>query len=136
MMPSATIMTRLFIVRLAAAALLIGSSSAFLPVPTNHHRLTSLYADRVRQEKKSLLLQEFRLHTGEILNPYAVLKVPRDAELSQIKVSYRKLSRRYHPDIMRHKDILPGSWYVKSTLRLCMNYVVYNYASRCSRAIQ
>ena len=113
-------MTRFFIVLLVAAALLIGSSSAFLPVPTttHHHRLTSLYADRVRQEKKNLLLQEFRLHTGEILNPYAVLKVPRDAELSQIKVSYRKLSRRYHPDIMRHKDILPGSWYVKSPFRL------------------
>lgn len=111
-------MTRLFIVRLVSAALLIGSSSAFLPVPTNHHRLTSLYANGVRQEK-SFLLQEFRLHTGEILNPYGVLKVPRDAKLSQIKLSYRKLSRRYHPDVMRHKDILPGSWYVKSALLLC-----------------
>jgi len=58
------------------------------------------------------LLQEFKTHAGEVLNPYATLKVSRTAELSEIKTSYRNLSRRYHPDGMRHKDILPGSWYV------------------------
>jgi hypothetical protein len=107
-------MMRLLIVRLVAAALLTGPSFPFLPVNRRPHRLTPpLYAHGVRQDV-NFLLQEFRLHTGEILNPYSVLKVPRNAELSEIKATYRKLSRRYHPDIMRHKDILPGSWYVKS----------------------
>jgi hypothetical protein len=107
-----TTMTRLLIVRLVTAALLFGSSFSLLPVSHHLHRFTPLYANGVRQDD-NFLLQEFRLHNGEVLNPYSVLKVPRNAELSEIKTTYRQLSRRYHPDIMRHKDILPGSWYVQ-----------------------
>jgi molecular chaperone DnaJ len=54
-------------------------------------------------------LQEFRTHTGEVLNPYKVLNVPRTATTAEIRESYVKQSRRYHPDAVRQKDILPGS---------------------------
>ena len=57
----------------------------------------------------SFLLEDFKTSDGEILNPYKVLKVPRTAESSEIKQAYRQLSRRYHPDGVRYRDILPGS---------------------------
>ena len=34
-----------------------------------------------KQEEESFLLQEFKTHTGEVVNPYAVLKLPRTADL-------------------------------------------------------
>lgn len=61
-----------------------------------------------KEQEESFLLQEFKTHTGEVVNPYAVLKISRSADIAEIKASYRALSRRYHPDVMRHKDILPG----------------------------
>lgn len=61
------------------------------------------------QDSKEYWLDEFKAPTGEILNPYKVLKVKRDATMSQIKNAYRDQSRRYHPDTQRYKDMLPGS---------------------------
>lgn len=57
----------------------------------------------------NFLLQEFKTHTGEVIDPYRILKVPRTADRLAIKRSYRDLSRRYHPDGVRYKDILPGA---------------------------
>jgi DnaJ-class molecular chaperone len=58
----------------------------------------------------SYLLDEFKIHSGEVINPYRVLKVSRKADRTEIKQSYRTLSRRYHPDGNMHKrEILPGS---------------------------
>jgi DnaJ-domain-containing protein 1 len=56
------------------------------------------------------LMKQFATSFGEVVNPYQILQVPRDAEKSTIKESYRKLMKRYHPDARRHKDILPGKW--------------------------
>ena len=61
-------------------------------------------------DSKEKWLDEFKAPTGEILNPYKVLKVKRDATIPQIKSAYRDQSRRYHPDTQRYKDMLPGSW--------------------------
>ena len=36
---------------------------------------------------------------------YAVLDVPQDADLEQIKSSYRRLARLFHPDVNRHLRI-------------------------------
>lgn len=36
---------------------------------------------------------------SEFFNPYSVLGVSSDAPLSEVKKSYRKLSRKYHPDV-------------------------------------
>lgn len=57
----------------------------------------------------SKLLEEFSTYSGEILNPYAVLKVDRNSDLQEIKRAYRALSRRYHPDGVRHRELLPGA---------------------------
>jgi len=54
------------------------------------------------------LLKEFSTATGEIINPYQVLKVPRNAEKREIRDAYRKLTKRYHPDGVRFREILPG----------------------------
>jgi hypothetical protein len=51
---------------------------------------------------------------GEAINPYSILGVPRNADISQIKTSYKRLAKRYHPDGLKHRDILPGKWYVAS----------------------
>lgn len=67
---------------------------------------------RRRKSKPDQLLSDFATASGEIVNPYQVLKVPRTAERAQIKDAYRTLSRKYHPDgFMQRKDngILPGS---------------------------
>lgn len=59
------------------------------------------------------LLQEFCIASGEVINPYDVLKVSRKATREEIRASYIKQSRRYHPDAYRNgkgnNNILPGS---------------------------
>jgi len=60
----------------------------------------------------NFLLDEYRLSNGEILDPYDILKVPRNADVSEIKNAYRALSKRYHPDGrmqrgISSRDILP-----------------------------
>eukprot|EP00957_Ditylum_brightwellii_P092150 7015865-Ditylum_brightwellii.AAC.1 len=37
-------------------------------------------------------------HSGRIANPYKVLGVPHDANSTEIKLAYRKLALKYHPD--------------------------------------
>ena len=43
------------------------------------------------------------------MDPYQILKVSRQADARAIKQAYRRMSRLYHPDAARHRDILPGS---------------------------
>lgn len=82
-------------------------TSRFLP------RRQGLFARDIGAEdvsSKEYWLDEFKAPSGEILNPYKVLKLKRDATMLQIKNAYREQSRRYHPDTQRFKDMLPGSW--------------------------
>lgn len=61
-----------------------------------------------RLEKR--LLDDFRIAGGEVVNPYRILNVSRNADRQEIKAAYRTLSRKYHPDgmLQRNDDILPG----------------------------
>ena len=61
-----------------------------------------------RLEKR--LLDDFRIAGGEVVNPYRVLNVSRNADRKEIKSAYRMLSRKYHPDgiLQRNDGILPG----------------------------
>jgi len=54
------------------------------------------------------LLKPFATASGEVVNPYQVLNVPRNAERTEIKSKFKALAKRYHPDGVRHRDILPG----------------------------
>ena len=56
------------------------------------------------------LLDEFKTAAGEIIEPYSILKVSREASRDEIKQAYRKLSRKYHPDGARFRKLLPGKW--------------------------
>jgi len=42
---------------------------------------------------------EFWAHLPENAGPYAILKLPRSAELDEVRAAYRKLAKRYHPDL-------------------------------------
>jgi len=59
-------------------------------------------------EETSFLMKPFSTASGEVVNPYKILNVSRRAERKEIKDAYRKLSKRYHPDIVRHSKVLPG----------------------------
>ena len=57
----------------------------------------------------SFLMDDYRDPvTGEVMDPYQVLKIDREADRQTIKNAYRAESRRYHPDVVRFKTILPG----------------------------
>lgn len=53
-------------------------------------------------------LQEYSIASGEIINPYEVLKVSRGASNQQVRESYITLSRRYHP----------VSWHCRNGIRI------------------
>lgn len=63
------------------------------------------------ESDNNYLLDEFKTASGELINPYKVLRVSRNAENPEIKKAYRDLSRRYHPDMLiyrKDKEIWPG----------------------------
>ena len=96
--------------------------SAFCPERSGSpsiRKLTNLnsYARQQQDYGSNYLLHDFRTAEGEVVNPYRVLGVKRTAEISEIKQQYRKLSKMYHPDVVRHKEVLPGKWYVCSVRR-------------------
>jgi hypothetical protein len=58
----------------------------------------------------SRFLTDFKTAQGTLVDPYKILKLPRDASSGDIKRSYRNLSRKWHPDAVARKEILPGKW--------------------------
>ena len=89
-------------------------SAAFIvPSTTTSQQLRSARSYHQDHEDSHFLLQEFSIASGEVINPYDVLKVSRKSAREEIRASYIKLSRRYHPDGYRNgkgnNNILPGS---------------------------
>lgn len=64
-------------------------------------------AFRERKAKRSFLLEEFTTYNGELVQPYDLLGVDREAERLEIRSAYIDMSKQYHPDAVRHTDILP-----------------------------
>ena len=65
---------------------------------------------RREKREKNILMDDFRTAEGELIEPYKILKVSRNASQAEIKKAYRDLSKKYHPDGARHRKFLPGSW--------------------------
>jgi DnaJ domain len=73
-------------------------------------RMTATSRDFGEKHSNNFLLEEFCTYSGESVDPYRTLKVSRDAKRPEIRKAYIGLSKRYHPDGVRHRDILPGKW--------------------------
>jgi DnaJ-class molecular chaperone len=65
---------------------------------------------RKTDEDVSRFLAGFRTADGTIVDPYKTLQVARNATSIEIKQSYRRLSRKLHPDMVAQMEILPGRW--------------------------
>ena len=63
-----------------------------------------------KEEEVSRFLTDFKTAKGNLVDPYKILKLPRTASPVEIKQRYRKLSRKWHPDAVAQKEILPGKW--------------------------
>ncbi|GKY99429.1 hypothetical protein MPSEU_000897500 [Mayamaea pseudoterrestris] len=98
----------------------VAAYNIMLPIPLRspQHRMqhiTPLVRSRsllmAKSEKvdREYWLGEFSTSTGEVIEPYKVLGVKREATTDEIKHAYRTLSRKYHPDGMRFRTILPGN---------------------------
>lgn len=89
-----------------------GISKSWKMSTTSAHSTRSSNQDQESSDSH-FLLQEFSIASGEIINPYDILKVSRKATRDEIRASYIKQSRRYHPDAYRNgkgnNNILPGS---------------------------
>ncbi|KAL3817582.1 hypothetical protein ACHAXA_006471 [Cyclostephanos tholiformis] len=53
-------------------------------------------------------LSDFKTADGSSVDPYKILQIKRSATSAEIKQSYRRLSRKLHPDMVAQSDILPG----------------------------
>jgi len=88
----------------------LGSSSIFFS-SSSRLRWKSMSTTALRYSRSSddsFLLEDFTTSDGEVVNPYRTLKVGRNAERYEIRQSYRTLSKKYHPDGVRFREVMPG----------------------------
>lgn len=101
------------LVSLPFFVMLVGSSVAFVPALPSalHDSRFAASGGKLFSSKDPInkYLKEFCTTEGELLDPYVILEISRKAELGDIKKAYYKLSRKYHPDSLVQRDILPGS---------------------------
>lgn len=88
------------------------TTSYVSPYTTKHdassHRNISLHLNASSKEK-NWLMEDFRTADGKIIDPYLTLKLGRDASRTEIRNTYRNLSKKYHPDAVRYRTIMPGN---------------------------
>ena len=66
-------------------------------------------AFREEKPKSHFLLDKFTTYNGELIQPYNILGIDREADRREVRTAYIELSKTYHPDAIRHRDVLPGS---------------------------
>mmetsp|Transcript_46502 Transcript_46502/g.68738 ORF Transcript_46502/g.68738 Transcript_46502/m.68738 type:complete len:265 (+) Transcript_46502:90-884(+) len=62
---------------------------------------------QIQDAESSRILDDFKFE-GEVIHPYKLLKVSRTAGNVEIKRAYYKMCKKYHPDGVRFRKILPG----------------------------
>jgi DnaJ-class molecular chaperone len=110
-------MFRLQLMSLALLCVLMLESRAFVPLSARplgrcshaRHVVGPLLGRPTKPEEGSFLLDDFKTASGEVINPYQILKVSRTASREKVRKAYIDLSRRYHPDGARHRNLLPGN---------------------------
>jgi len=88
-------------------SLRVGLVSAFVSSPRKNFATKAILHARTPTENELYWLEEFKAPSGDIVNPYKVLRIPREANKKQIKVAYRSLSKKLHPDATRFSKVLP-----------------------------
>jgi len=68
------------------------------------------FGQRTDSTEVSRYLTEFRTADGKVVDPYKLLQVKRNCSQADIKQSYRRLSKKLHPDMVARAEILPGRW--------------------------
>ena len=59
---------------------------------------------------------------------YKIMGVSRDASEKEIKTAYRKLARKYHPDISKESNAVISGWFERQQTKL-QNYQLRNSAN-------
>jgi DnaJ-domain-containing protein 1 len=106
---------RIVLLQIVAWSCLVASADAFVSHQTFYSATASTTTTTctrrpAQADPSNFLFDDFRMFNGEVVDPYEVLKIHRSAERAQIRKAYIDMSRKYHPDVVRHKNILPGSW--------------------------
>lgn len=68
------------------------------------------FGKKTNNEDVSRFLSDYRTADGTLVDPYKILQVSRSATTAEIKQSYRRLSRKLHPDMVAQMEVLPGRW--------------------------
>jgi len=92
-----------------------GGPSQALPTLPNFGRTFTkfgAYAPSQQEFESNYLFREYKTAEGEVVNPYSILNIKKNAHTDEIKQQYRTMSKMYHPDIVMHSRVLPGEWYV------------------------
>jgi hypothetical protein len=85
-------------------------TSTHQPLHSTAQDTTNNEPSKRKEGEVSRFLSDFKTARGTLVDPYKVLKISRSATSVEIKQSYRKLSRKWHPDAVARKEILPGNW--------------------------
>lgn len=87
-----------------------GPSQAFPTLPNFARTFSKFgsYAPSQHEFESNFLLKDFQTSEGDVVKPYSVLNIHKNANAAEIKQQYRKMSKMYHPDIVMHSRVLPG----------------------------